>query len=115
MSKQLFSLFVDDAAVIANAPMFIKALSFGFPAMASMRATNGLMQGVSNAKLSLIIGVLDGIAVRIPLSYMLGIILGYGLWGFFLAYSLAAYTNALLGMGYYLSGRWKHRRLAVQQ
>lgn len=113
-SRNLFSLFVSDAEVIELAPMFISALSWGFPAMASMRGTNGLMQGVSNARLSFIIGIIDGIAVRIPLSYILGVWAGMGLYGFFLAYSLAAYTNAGLGMLYYLSGRWKKRKLAVE-
>lgn len=113
-SRELFALFTDDAEVVAMAPMFISALRWGFPAMASMRGTNGLMQGVSNARLCFIIGILDGIAVRIPLSYFLGVTMGLGLWGFFFAYALAAYTNAGLGMLYYLSGRWKTRTLAVQ-
>lgn len=109
----LFSLFIDDAEAIAIAPMFISALSWGFPAMASMRGTNGLMQGVGNARLSLTIGVIDGFLVRIPLCYVLGVVLGKGLYGFFLAYSVAAYTNAGLGMAYYWSGRWKTRKLAA--
>lgn len=114
-SRQLFAIFVDDVAVIDNAPMFIHALSYGFPAMASMRATNGLIQGVSNANLSLIIGVLDGIVVRIPLAYILGVVFDMQLWGFFLAYAMAAYTNAVLGLCYYLSKRWEKRELAVER
>ena len=113
-SRFLFSLFVDDREVIEMAPMFISCIAWGFPAMASMRGTNGLMQGVGSAKLSLAIGIIDGLLVRIPLSYLLGVTFGMGLRGFFLAYALAAYVNAGLGMAYYLSGRWKTKKLAAQ-
>lgn len=113
-SRFLFSLFVDDREVIEMAPMFISCIAWGFPAMASMRGTNGLMQGVGSAKLSFAIGIIDGLLVRIPLSYLLGVTFGMGLRGFFLAYALAAYVNAGLGMAYYLSGRWKTKKLAAQ-
>ena len=113
-SEFLFSLFVNDKDVIEMAPLFISSIAWGFPAMASMRGTNGLLQGVSNAKLSFAIGIIDGLLVRIPLSYLLGVTLGMGLRGFFLAYALAAYVNSGLGMLYYLSGKWKTRKLAVE-
>lgn len=113
-SEFLFSLFVNDEEVIKMAPLFISSIAWGFPAMASMRGTNGLLQGVSNAKLSFAIGIIDGLLVRIPLSYLLGVTFGMGLRGFFLAYALAAYVNASLGMLYYLSGRWKTRKLAAE-
>ena len=103
----IFSLFTSDPEVIELAPVFVSAILWSFPAMALMKGTNGMIQGVGNAKLSLIFGLLDAVVLRIGLSWLLGIELGFGLYGFFLGYGLAAYGTAIPGLVYYLSGRWK--------
>lgn len=105
--EPIFSLFTSDPEVIELAPVFVSAILWSFPAMAIMKGTNGLIQGVGNAKLSLIFGLLDAVVLRIGLSWLLGIELGFGLYGFFLGYGLAAYGTAIPGLVYYLSGRWK--------
>ena len=72
---------------------------------------NGLMNGIGNSKLNLIFGLLDGVVLRISLSYILGIALNLGLFGFFLGYALAAYGTSIPGIIYYLSGKWKNYRM----
>ena len=51
----------------------------------------------------------------IHICLLFGITLGLGLNGFFLGHSLAIWITALLSFGYYLSGHWQRRKLAVQQ
>ena len=75
--------------------------------MAIMKGTNGLIQGIGNAKLSLIFGLLDAVVLRIGLSWLLGLEMGLGLFGFFLGYGLAAYGTAVPGLIYFISGKWK--------
>ena len=118
----MFLLVFASGSSSSNSPMFTLSdvtLLFPAPLSSNKILAYGLVRQLG---LSLVLGFfilfqyswMHGVyGVEVP--GLLAIILGYGLWGFFLAYSLAAYTNALLGMGYYLSGRWKHRRLAVQQ
>ena len=94
-SDAVFSLFTTDPEVIELAPVFVSAIVWSFPAMAIMKGTNGLIQGIGNARLSLIFGLLDAVVLRIGLSWLLGIECELGLFGFFLGYGLAAYGTAI--------------------
>lgn len=107
--EKLFSLFTDDAGVIELAPVFVKAIVWGFPGMIIMRSTNGFIQGIGNAKLSLIFALIDGFVMRITLSYVIGVTMGYGLFGYILGYGLAPFGTAVPGLIYFLSGTWKKR------
>lgn len=105
--EELFSLFTDDARVIELSGVYVAAIIWNYPAMVIMRGSNGFLQGIGNARLSLIFALLDGFVFRIALSYILGIAMGLGLYGFFLGYGLAAYGTGIPGAIYFLSGRWK--------
>ena len=109
--KQLFMAFSDDPLVHEMSGDFIKAILWMFPALAVMRGSGAFVQGIGNAKLSLVLALLDGVVLRIGLSWLLGIVLDLGFFGFVLGYGLAAYGNAIPGMIYFLSGIWKKRRV----
>lgn len=106
----LFKLFTSDKEVLALAPTFVKAILVSFPAMIIMRGTNGFIQGIGNSNLSMIFSLLDGFILRVGLSYLLGNVLGLGLFGLFLGYGLAAYGTAIPGMIYFFFGKWKNAR-----
>ena len=108
--KQLFMAFSDDPLVHEMSDTFIKAILWMFPALAVMRGSSAFIQGIGNAKLSMVLALLDGVVLRIGLSWLFGIALGWGFYGFVLGYGLAAYGCAIPGMAYFLSGVWKKRR-----
>ena len=114
-SRGLFGIFTDDSGVIELAPVFVSAVVWSFPAMVLMRGTHSFIQGIGNAKLSLSLALIDGFVMRIFLSWFVGIELGYGLYGFFLGFSMATYGTAVPAALYFFSGAWKKRRLAVDQ
>jgi len=109
--KELFMMFSDDPLVHEMSGTFISAILWMFPALAFMRGTGAFIQGIGYAKLGFILSLLDGIVLRIGLSWLLGIVLDFGFYGFVLGYGLAAFGNAIPGMIYFLSGRWEKRRL----
>ena len=112
-SEELFGFFKREEDVInpEYIEQFVIAAIISFPGMLLMRATNALMNGIGNSKLNLIFGLLDGVVLRISLSYILGIALDLGLFGFFLGYGLAAYGTSIPGILYYISGKWKNYRM----
>ena len=63
------------------------------------------------SKLSMVLALLDGVVLRIGLSWLFGIALDWGFYGFVLGYGLAAYGYAIPGVIYFLSGVWKKRRI----
>ena len=112
--KQLFMLFSDDTAVHEMSHVFISAILWLFPALSFMRGTGAFIQGIGNARMSMILALLDGVILRIGLSWLFGIAFHWGFYGFVLGYGLAAYGNAIPGTIYFLSGIWKKRRVLAK-
>jgi Na+-driven multidrug efflux pump len=115
LGKELFMLFSDDAAVHEMSSTFIKAILWMFPAFALMRGTGAFIQGIGNAKLGMVLSVLDGFALRIGLSWLFGIVLDFGFFGFVLGYALAPYGYAIPSLIYFLSGIWKRKKTLAEE
>ena len=112
--KELFMMFSDDVLVHEMSATFIKAILWMFPALAVMRGSSAFIQAIGNARLSMVLALLDGVVLRIGLSWLIGIKLGLGFYGFVLGYGVAAYGCAIPGMIYFLSGVWKKRRVLAE-
>ncbi len=108
--KELFMLFSDDPLVHGMSGNFIRAILWMFPALAFMRGTGAFIQGIGNAGLSMVLALMDGVVLRIGLSWLFGIVLGWGFYGFVLGYGVAAYGFCIPSLVYFLSGVWKKRK-----
>ncbi|MBQ7097213.1 MAG: MATE family efflux transporter [Clostridia bacterium] len=109
--KELFMLFSDDTDVHALSTTFIKAIVWLFIPFAVMRGTGAFVQGIGNVKFGMVLSILDGVALRIGFSWLFGIGLGFGFFGFVLGYALAPYGYAIPSLIYFLSGMWKNRKV----
>ncbi len=109
--KQLFMLFSDDANVHSLSSTFIRAIIWMFIPFAIMRGTGAFVQGIGNVKFGMVLSILDGVALRIGLSWLFGIYLGFGFFGFVLGYALAPYGYAIPSLIYFISGIWKKRKV----
>lgn len=115
VGEELFMLFDDNPQVHEMARVFISAILWMFPALAVMRGSGAFIQGIGNARLSMILAILDGVVLRVGLSWFIGIYLGYGFFGFVLGYGLAAYGFAIPSLIYFLSGAWKKRKALAEK
>lgn len=113
--KELFMLFSDDPQVHEMSSIFIRAILWMFPAFAIMRGSGAFIQGIGNAKLSMILALLDGVILRIGLSWLFGSLFGWGFYGYVLGYALAPWGFALPGLIYFLSGSWKKRKTLAEE
>ena len=107
--KQLFMVFSDDPLVHEMSGTFIRAILWMFPAFALMRGSGAFISGIGNAKLGMALAILDGVALRIGLSWLFGIYLDMGFYGFVLGYGLAPYGYAIPSAVYFLLGKWNRR------
>ncbi len=112
--QQLFGLFDDDPNVSGLGGVFVLGIIWMFPALAVMRGTGAFIQGIGNARLSMVLAILDGVLLRIGLSWLFGTVLGWGFFGFVLGYGLAPYGFAVPGLIYFLSGIWKKRKILAE-
>ena len=108
---QIFACFDQNPEVLACAPSFLSIVCVMVFSFAAMCPTNGLINGIGFTTLNLAIALLDGVVARIGLSLFFGRYLGLGVNGYYLGNALAGYVSVLLGLLYFLSGRWKKRRL----
>lgn len=108
-TEEMFGIFTDDAAVLALAPVFVRNIVWQFPGLALMRGTNGFINGIGNARLALLFGLLDGVVLRIGCSWLLGSVLGMGLAGYVLGYAIACYGMGVPSLAYFLWGNWEKR------
>ena len=115
LGRQMFMLFSDDPLVHDMSGTFISAILWMFPAFAIMRGSGAFIQGIGHAKLSMALAILDGVALRIGLSWLFGIVLGWGFYGFVLGYALAPYGFGIPSLIYFLSGRWKKRKTLAEE
>lgn len=115
LGKQLFMLFSDDVLVHEMSGEFIRAILLMFPAFAVMRGSGAFIQGIGNAKLSMILALLDGVVLRIGLSWLFGIYFEWGFFGFVLGYGLAPYGFAIPSMIYFLLGRWEKQKVLAEK
>ena len=114
LGKQLFMIFSDDSLVHNMSGEFIKAILWMFPAFALMRGSGAFIQGIGNAKLSMVLALLDGVVLRIGLSWLFGIFFDWGFFGFVLGYGLAPYGYAIPSMIYFLVGKWQKRKALAE-
>ncbi len=112
--QQLFALFDKEPGVNSLGGVFVAGIIWMFPALAVMRGTGAFIQGIGNARLSMVLAILDGVLLRIGLSWLFGTVLGWGFYGFVLGYGLAPYGFAIPGLVYFLSGIWKKRKILAE-
>ena len=108
--KTVFGIFTSEAAVLERAAEFVPVAILLYLGCALRPPMLGLIEGVGNYKLNFVVALLDGIIIRIGLSYYLGIIAGVGLHGFWYGAACASLVPFFVGIVYFISGTWKTDR-----
>ena len=115
LPQQIFCLFNRDAAVLEYAVLYGPVGVLCYMSNGLRATANALINGIGFAALSLTSGLLDGVVARIGFSLLLGVTCGMGLLGFWVGSALAGYVPVVIGLVYFLSGRWKTHRLITHQ
>jgi len=108
-------MFSEDVLVHDMSKIFISAILWMFPAFAVMRGSGAFVQGIGNALLGMILALLDGVVLRIGLSWLFGVAFGWEFYGFVLGYGLAPYGYAIPSMIYFLLGKWEKRKTLTEK
>ena len=103
----LFGLFSQDPAVMAMAITYIPVAMIQYLGCVLRPPNFALINGSGNSKMNLAVALLDGIFCRIGLSFLLGVVLAWGIRGFWYGNALSGLVPFLIGTVYLLSGRWK--------
>ena len=114
--EEIIGLFTQpgETEVLALAPSYMKITFWLYLSFCAMTTALGHINGVGFTTLNLVIALLDGVVGRIGLSILLGVVLDWGVEGFWWGNALAAYISVFMGLGYYFFGKWEKRELLLK-
>lgn len=106
-SEPIFRMFTGDEEVLAMASIVVLPAILNMYGSATRSVSFSLMNGSGNAKLNFAVAIIDGVISRIGISALLGFAVGMGCRGFWYGDALAGYMPMVIGLVFFLSGRWK--------
>lgn len=103
----VFGLFTSKRAVIEVGYTYLPVAVIIFFGSALRAMANALINGSGNTSINFVTAILDGLVLRIGLSLLFGLALNMGALGFWLGDALAGLTPFVIGVIYFISGKWK--------
>ena len=110
--REIFGVFTGDEAVLAASAVLVGPMLLNFVGSATRSVAFALINGSGNSRLNLAVALIDGLISRMGFAALLGFALGMGCQGFWYGDALAGCVPIVIGMIFYLSGKWKQPRQA---
>ena len=111
--EQIFSLFNKEPDVLAMSHMYAPIGALNIMGFALRQPMLSLCNGIGNAKMGFIVGLIDGVVARVGLAMLFGLVFDMGIVGFWLGDICASFMPFLICGFYFWSGMWKKSGLAV--
>ncbi|SFC38882.1 putative efflux protein, MATE family [Alkalibacterium subtropicum] len=109
--RQIFSFFTDDPSLIALGSTIMIIELFLQPARTSNLVIISALRAAGDAKFPVLIGVTVMWGVLVPLAYLFGIVLGFGLPGIWMAMLIDEWIRGSLMYFRWKKKRWMNKRL----
>ena len=113
--EQIFGIFIEEEgrdSVMAIGMEYLPVAVLMFFGSACRAPANAIVNGSGNYRVNFATAILDGIVLRIGLSLLFGLTLDMKYIGFWLGDALAGFTPMVVGIFFYLSGKWKGKEKA---
>lgn len=108
--EQIFGIFIEEEgreSVMAIGMEYLPVAVLIFFGSACRAPANAIVNGSGNYRVNFATAILDGIILRIGLSLLFGLLFDMKYVGFWLGDALAGFTPMVVGIFFYLSGKWK--------
>lgn len=113
--EQIFGIFTTDPEVKALGAAFLHIMIIHFFASATTGSFQAMVTGCGFVELGFVLGILDGVVCKIGLSALFAFVLDMGYLGLFWGVSCSRILPSIICIGYYLSGKWKTRKLLTEK
>lgn len=107
LPRQAFALFTDDPEVIEAGVTFMRIAIIIFALVPIHGSFNSVITAGGHVWLGFTAGLLDGMVLRLGISYALAYGFHMGVEGFFYGNALARLAPVVIGLVFFYSGRWK--------
>ncbi|MBR3168233.1 MAG: MATE family efflux transporter [Erysipelotrichaceae bacterium] len=105
----VYAIFTGDLDVLSAAGVLTLPLILCFYGAATRSVSFSLINGSGKPALNLAVAIIDGMLARIGLAALLGFAFHLDCYGFWMGDALAGFMPFLIGLVFYLSGRWKEK------
>lgn len=107
LARPLASLFTDDPEALHLSVIWIRTIVFAMPAIAFHFTMAGALRGAGDTRWPLFVSFGGIWLLRLPIAYVLGIQLGFGMAGVWAGYVLEYYVRAVVTTLRFRRGAWK--------
>lgn len=107
LAEPMARLFTSDPAALALGVTWIHVLVFAMPAIAFYFTAAGALRGAGDTRFPLVVSFAGLWLLRLPVAWLLGIRLGYGMYGVWTGYVVEYYARALVTTWRFRRGKWK--------
>ncbi len=112
---QIFGIFTQDEEVIALGATFLRIFIIHFFASAVTGSFQAMVTGCGFVELGFVLGLLDGVVCKIGLSILFMNVFDMGYLGLWWGVACSRILPGFICIGYYISGRWKTRKLLTEE
>ena len=105
--EQTMGIFTKDEGVIAAGVEYYAGYKFDYLICSIAFCINGFINGTGHTRLTLIANFVSTYLVRIPACVLAGTVWKLGMLGIGYALPVATAVQVIIGLAFYLSGRWK--------
>lgn len=110
----IFGLFTKEPEVLELGARFLQIFVLHFYVSAVIGAFQAMVMGCGFVELGFVLGVLDGVVCKIGLSLIFINVFNMGYEGLWWGVSCSRIIPCIICICYYISGRWKTRKLLVK-
>jgi len=104
-------VFIADPEVIDFAVTFIRIHALSIPAVGVFFAIDGSLRGAGDTRFPLVTSLTGIYGLRLPLAYVLGFVLGFGIVGVWVPLVVEYWYRSAVISVYFRRGRWKKLRV----
>ncbi len=108
---EAFRLFTDDPGVIELGVTYMRICLISFTTSPFHGSFSSVISGSGNSKLSFFASMLDGVVLRLGISFLFGYTFNMGVVGFFYGNTIAKLAPTIIGVVYFYTNRWTKRKL----
>lgn len=105
--------FSDDPVIVGQGAAALRVVALAQPGQALGMVLAGSLRGAGDTRYPMITTGLAMWLVRLPVAYLFGITLGFGLAGVYLGWVVDSFVLAILNWLRYRTGNWKARKVAI--
>ena len=103
----VYGIFTQDRDVLNTVSVLTLPVILNFYGAATRSVGFSLINGSGRSRLNLAVALIDGVLCRIGLAAFLGFTMKLDCLGFWMGDALAGFVPFLIGLAFFLSGRWK--------